>query len=75
MLYSHAATVQTYALLKDLANSILDSGFSVIVDAVFLHYDERAAFMTLARQKNLPYVILVFSTDPDTLRQRIRQTP
>lgn len=72
-LYSRAATVQTYALLKDLANSILDSGFSVIVDAVFLHYDERAAFMALARQKHLPYVILVFTTDPDTLRQRIRQ--
>ncbi len=49
------------------------SGYPVIIDAAFLHYEQRQLFYQLARKKSVPFVVLHFTARPDTLRQRISQ--
>ncbi len=43
-IYSASATERTYQSLLESAARILDAGYSVIVDAVFMHYKEREQF-------------------------------
>ncbi len=71
-LYSSDATLRTYDRLQADAASILDAGYSVIVDAVFSSHDHRAPFQKLAEEKGVPYLILEFRASPSTLRRRIR---
>lgn len=72
-IYSPDATERTYRHLLALARNILQSGFSVIVDAAFLRQQERAMFRELANILTLPFVILNISSDADLQRQRIWQ--
>ncbi len=72
-IYSPEASSQTYQYLSDQADLILTSGYPVIIDAAFLHYEQRQLFYQLARKKSAPFVILHFTARPDTLRQRISQ--
>lgn len=72
-IYSPEATRMTYRKLEELAAQILDAGYSVIVDAVFLHHLEREQFRKLAEIKHTPFVILECIADAETLRQRIVQ--
>jgi len=71
-LYSAEAGIKTYDKLEQLSASVLQAGFSVIVDAAFLKYEQRQPFMQLAQEKQIPFVILEFTAVADTLRQRIR---
>ena len=43
----------------------------MIVDAAFLQFAQREPFWKLALEKQVPYVIVEFTTAVDTLRQRI----
>ncbi len=70
-IYSAAATRRTYAHLEALATSILQAGFSVLVDATFLQRKQRVAFQKLAVKMGTPYHILLCDADEDTLRQRL----
>ncbi|MFQ5729774.1 MAG: AAA family ATPase, partial [Waddliaceae bacterium] len=70
-IYSSDATQRTYGKLIELAASILDAGYSVIVDAVFLDLIQREPFQKLAADKHAPYLILELTASPETLRQRI----
>ncbi|MCP5246036.1 MAG: AAA family ATPase [Burkholderiales bacterium] len=70
-IYSVEANIKTYKKLKALADAVLDSGFPVIVDAAFLKYEERHAFLKLARDRQTPFIILKYTASANTLRQRI----
>ena len=72
-IYSPEASRQTYQYLSDQADLILTSGYPVIIDAAFLHFEQRQLFYQLARKKSVPFVVLHFTARPDTLRQRISQ--
>lgn len=71
-IYSTEATRRTYEKLIELAETILDAGYSVIVDAVFLNFKQRDRFQELAVEKQVPYLILEFIASPDSLRKRIQ---
>lgn len=72
-IYSQMANEQTEQRLKELARAILQSGFSVLVDATFLKKKQRDAFRQLAETETVPFQILHFDAEPDVLRDRIRQ--
>lgn len=71
-LYSAQATERTYRRLLELADNLLGSGFSVLVDATFLRRDQRAPFLALAQQRRCPYRILVPEAPIAVLRERVR---
>ena len=70
-IYTPEMNQRTYAYLLDQARAILDAGFSVIVDAAFLDAQRRAPFAQLAREMQIPFVILQCVASASTLRQRI----
>ena len=72
-IYTAAAGLQTYARLADLARYLIEGGYTAIVDAAFLKRSERDRFRLLAGQLGVPFVLLDFSADEDTLRDRIRR--
>lgn len=71
--YSEDATRQTYAKLAELAEAVLESGYSAIIDATFLGRQQRDLFKQLADRLGVPIRILFFRADADVLRQRIRE--
>lgn len=70
-IYSTEATRKTYQKLAQLAATILEHGYSVIVDAAFLRRGQRVDFESLARDLTLPYVIVEIRAPADVLRRRI----
>jgi aminoglycoside phosphotransferase family enzyme/predicted kinase len=72
-LYSAAITQRTYARLRELAHELLLAGYTVIVDAAFLHQDERELFRQLADELSVPFVIASMQASAETLRARIMQ--
>jgi len=70
-LYSPAMTAATYARLLALAEPVLDAGCSVILDATFLHHEQRAAARRWAAERALPFVVLDFEADAPLLHQRL----
>lgn len=71
-IYSADATTRTYARQAALAQSVLDAGFPVVIDATFLRVDQREDFRALAAELDVPFSILRFDADFDTLASRIR---
>jgi len=69
--YSDDATLDTYAKLEVLAKEVLESGYSLIVDATFLTRAQREPFKQLADALSLPLRILCFHAEPAVLRKRI----
>ncbi len=72
-LYSPAANERTYDRLAELAEDVIRAGFSVIVDATFLKRAQRRRFQQLAADLGVPFQILAFDADENTLRERIQQ--
>jgi hypothetical protein len=70
-IYTAKATERTYRKLEELAAQLLDAGYPVIVDAVFLHYEERENFRKLAEARHIAFVILQCTASAEILRQRI----
>jgi hypothetical protein len=70
-LYSQQASQQTYEKLAELSSQIIQIGFSVIVDAAFLKYEQRKVFQQLANQLSVPYCILEVTAPVEVLRKRI----
>ncbi len=70
-IYSRAAGERTYARLAELAESVLRSGFSVIVDATFLERERREAFRALAGRCGAPFAILDFRAPDSALESRV----
>jgi len=71
-IYSAQASQKTYSKLVELAGTVLDAGYPVIIDATCLKFEQRDPFHQLAIKKKLPCIILEFTASADTLRQRIR---
>jgi predicted kinase len=72
-LYTPEATQKTYQYLADLAKSVIDAGFSVIIDAAFLKSWQRELFRQTARESNVRFVILDFFASEQELTKRIQQ--
>lgn len=72
-LYAADATRQTYAHLAQLAGSLLDAGWPVIVDATFLARWQRDWLREQAQSHGVPFHILDFEVPVATLRERILQ--
>lgn len=70
-LYSTAANQKTYFRLHDLAEQVLRSGYSVIVDATFIKKWPRKIMMQLAEKLNISFLILDFHTDIEELTRRL----
>jgi predicted kinase len=70
--YGADATDATYARLLDLADSALNAGFPVIVDATFQDPRQRERFMALARGRGSIFRILDLEAPARVLRQRVR---
>ncbi|MAT15043.1 MAG: hypothetical protein CMJ46_07210 [Planctomyces sp.] len=71
--YSAEATERTYRVLREEAASLIDAGYSVIVDATFLDQHRRTQFRQLAENLGVPFHILSFQASDDVLRERIRE--
>lgn len=71
-IYSAQATAQTYARLRALAELLLATGGTVMVDAAFLKRSERDAFHALARQCDAAFEILAPQATPEELTRRIQ---
>lgn len=70
-LYDPEAGRRTYARLEQLAESMLASGHSVIVDAAFLTRRERAPFRALAARRGCGFRTVLCEAPADVLRARI----
>jgi aminoglycoside phosphotransferase family enzyme len=71
-IYDHSATERTYRKLAALAGTVLDAGYSVIVDATFLQQAQFTPFIELARSRAMRCFIIDCQAPESELRQRIR---
>jgi aminoglycoside phosphotransferase family enzyme/predicted kinase len=71
-LYSSTLSKRTFQRLGELATTVLDAGFAVIVDGTFLHRRVRDDFRQLARRLDVPFAILDCVAAPDAIRERLR---
>ena len=72
-LYDPSATALTYERLCELAGPVLDGGHAVVLDATFLQREQRDRARRLATGHGVPFLILEFDVDTDTLRDRVSQ--
>ncbi|MDP2759172.1 MAG: AAA family ATPase [Sideroxyarcus sp.] len=70
-IYGTTATAQTYTRLYQLAQSLLQAGHRVIVDAAFLNQAEREQFRRLAQDRSTPFVIASLHASDAALHQRL----
>lgn len=71
-IYSADASVRTYQQLAALAGTVIEAGYPVIVDATFLQFAWREQFRQLSVSLAVPFLLLHFEADRDTLCTRIR---
>jgi len=71
-LYSVDQSEKTYRRLAELARLVLQSGYSVIVDATFLQRKYRDVFRSLAEKHKLPFTIVHCVATDKELEQRIQ---
>lgn len=69
--YSAEATSHTYQRLLDIAASLLDAGFGVILDATYLKAAQREAAHQLAKQHACPFYIIDIECPSKVLEQRL----
>jgi aminoglycoside phosphotransferase family enzyme/predicted kinase len=71
-LYSIEMSQQTYTRLHSLALTLLQAGYSAIVDATFLERKQRAMFASLAKEQSVRFEILDFQASYETLKARVK---
>lgn len=72
-LYSREMHINTYRAMFAAARTALDAGFSVILDATFLHPDSRRQVFELAQTCDVPLHFFWLDIDEAVLRERIRK--
>ncbi len=72
-IYSADASQRTFHHLLVTAKMLCQSGFSVIIDATFLRQSHRQPFQELAKELNMPFVILQFNAEEQLLHQWIKK--
>lgn len=70
-LYTPEVSARTYERLLKLADQLLASGHSALVDATFMKRDHRQPFRTLAARRSVPFILLNCAADSATLRARV----
>ena len=70
-IYSKLAIKQTYEKLAELASFIIGAGYSVVIDAAFLNYEQREIFQLLANRLGVAFIILEVTASAEVLKQRI----
>ncbi len=70
-IYSSAAISRTYEALAAHTRMILECGYPAIVDATFLKHNHRHRFMEIARELDVPFVILSLRAPIRVLEARI----
>lgn len=70
-IYTPEANQKTYQHLSELANNIIHSGYSVIVDATFLKNEQRNLLRGLAKKLKIPFAILSCQTPYEQLEKAI----
>jgi uncharacterized protein len=70
-LYDARATQVTYEHLLNATRRIIESGFSVIVDAAFLRSTQRAPFVALADTLGVPFFLFDIRASESAMKQRI----
>lgn len=70
-LYSADRNDATYEQLAHLARTILQAGYSVIVDATFLRLSRRARFEALAASLDVPWAVVGIDVPDAVLRERV----
>lgn len=70
-LYDASNSEQTYEHLLWLARRIVETGFSVIVDATFLKAEQRKRFCDLAKSENMLSIIMELTAPDSVLESRI----
>jgi len=72
-LYTQEANLKTYRHLKELAQTVLEAGFPVIIDAAFLKTEQRDPFRQLAADCGVPFHIIAFQASDQELCRRIKR--
>ncbi|MGZ8136396.1 MAG: bifunctional aminoglycoside phosphotransferase/ATP-binding protein [Methylococcaceae bacterium] len=72
-IYTKDASERTYQRLAELAKIVIESGFSVIVDATFLKAAQRQLFKELAEASGAAFLMLDFQASEPALFARIEQ--
>jgi aminoglycoside phosphotransferase family enzyme/predicted kinase len=72
-IYTEEITDKTYQHLLQLARAILQSGYSVVVDATFLKNKHRVLFLNLATELNIPFKIEACSLPVELAKKRIAE--
>jgi len=70
-IYTDEFSRKTYDYLLSLTQSVLQAGYTVIVDAAFLKSSQRRRFSALASEQKLPFIILDFPVPHEELRRRV----
>ena len=70
-IYSTKTSEKTYIKLASLAEQVIKSGFSVVIDATFLKYSQREIFQQLAQRLSISYVVLELTAPISVLRSRL----
>jgi hypothetical protein len=71
-IYTRDFSRRTYEYLAELAEKLLQAGWSVLVDATFIACWQRDLFRKLAEGCNAPLHILDFDLPEEILRQRVQ---
>jgi aminoglycoside phosphotransferase family enzyme/predicted kinase len=72
-IYAPTATTATYERLFTLADSLLEAGHHVILDAAFLKNGQRKSARSIAAAADLDAVLVYAEAPPDVLRERIEK--
>jgi hypothetical protein len=70
-LYTPEATQRSYERLRQLAETVLRAGYTVVLDATFLARSERDACRALARATGAAFRIVACRAHPTALRERV----
>jgi hypothetical protein len=71
-IYAADASERTYAQLAGLARIVITAGYPAIIDATFLRLAQREQFRRLSAALSVPFVVLHFDAEMDTLHARLR---
>lgn len=70
-LYSAQASATTYAHLHELATSVLQAGFPVVIDATYLKHQQREAASQVAQATGAPFMILDCQAPDEVIAARL----
>jgi aminoglycoside phosphotransferase family enzyme/predicted kinase len=70
-LYSDLTSARTFAVLEELAGTLLSLGYPVLVDATFIEEKWRRPFFQLAKKLQVPFVLIDCQASQETITNRL----